>query len=58
MTRLDTYLRESGLAKSRSRAAAMIAEGCVAVNGKAETSASYTVKDGDSVELIKPDSLI
>ena len=58
MTRLDTYLRESGLAKSRSRAAAMIAEGCVSVNGKAVTSASYTVKDGDEVGLTKPDSLI
>ena len=56
MTRLDVFLRESGMAKSRSRAAAMIEEGSVLVNGVSETSPAYTVKDSDRVEV--NDSLI
>ena len=37
------------MAKSRARAASLIADGCVTVNGKAEMSPAYMLKDTDTV---------
>ena len=47
--RLDIYLAEQKLAKSRSRAASLIDGGFVTVNGIAVTKASYDVKEDDAV---------
>ncbi|MBQ4354655.1 MAG: TlyA family RNA methyltransferase [Clostridia bacterium] len=49
--RLDVYLYSEGLAKSRSRAASLIAGGFVTVNGVAVTKASYAVEDNDSIAV-------
>ncbi len=47
--RLDVYLAETGLAKSRSRAAQLISGGFISVNGKVITKASYDVTETDEV---------
>jgi len=47
--RLDTYLAEQNLAKSRSRAASLISGGFVTVNGVVILKPSYDVKDTDQV---------
>lgn len=47
--RLDIYLAEQKLAKSRSRAATLIDGGFVTVNGIVVTKASYDVKEDDAV---------
>ncbi len=47
--RLDTYLAQNHLAKSRSRAASLISGGFVTVNGIAVDKASYDVKENDAV---------
>ncbi len=47
--RLDVYLAETGLAKSRSRAAQLISGGFISVNGKIITKASYDVTETDEV---------
>ncbi len=49
--RIDRYLFENGFAKSRTRAAAMIAEGNVAVNGIRVTKPSHDVIESDNVEI-------
>ncbi|MBR5428831.1 MAG: TlyA family RNA methyltransferase [Clostridia bacterium] len=49
--RLDVYLAEHGLCRSRSRAAEMIRKSEVRVNGKTETKPSFEVPDGASVEM-------
>ncbi len=49
--RLDVYLTEKGLAKSRSKAAETIDGGFVSVNGKTVTKASFSVNDEDDVVL-------
>ena len=49
--RLDTYLAQNGLAKSRTRAAELISGGFVTVGGKTVTKPSYDVSDADEIEL-------
>ncbi len=48
--RLDTALVERSLASSRNRAARLIAERRVRVNGKTATKASLNIGDGDIIE--------
>lgn len=50
--RLDVYLSENALAKSRSKARELIDAGLVTVGGLAVTKASYEVSDGDDVAVI------
>ncbi|MBR1811880.1 MAG: TlyA family RNA methyltransferase [Clostridia bacterium] len=49
--RLDVYLVENGLCRSRSRAAALIRQGLVTVDGKPAAKPSFNVADGMSVAL-------
>lgn len=49
--RLDLYLFEKGLAKSRSFAKTLVCDGFVSVNGKKQTKASLDISDGDIVEV-------
>lgn len=48
--RLDKYLTENGIYKSRTRAARAIEENCVKVNGIPVTKASFDVREGDVVD--------
>ena len=50
--RLDVYLANSGLAKSRSRAAQLISGGFVSVNGKIITKSSYDTAETDEILLL------
>lgn len=50
--RLDVYLAERGLAKSRSFAKTLIDEGYVSVNGRKAAKASLEVTDEDDVAVI------
>ncbi|MBO5559609.1 TlyA family RNA methyltransferase [Ruminococcus sp.] len=49
--RLDIYLTEKGLAKSRERAKTMIKAGCVKVSGTVCTKPSADVADGAEIEV-------
>lgn len=49
--RLDLYLVASGDAESRTKAQYLISEGCVTVDGKVVTKASFDV-DGRTVEVV------
>ena len=49
--RLDTYLFENGLAKSRNFAKTLIVDGYVNVNGGAQKKPSYVVAENDVVEI-------
>ena len=49
--RLDIYLAEQNLAKSRNRASELIAGGFVTVNGRVITKSSYDVKENDAVAV-------
>jgi len=56
MARLDVYLVEKGLCRSRERAKAHITAGEVQVNGKTITKPSFVVIESDSIQLaINPD---
>ncbi len=50
--RLDVYLTDRGLTKSRSLASECIKKGLVSVNGTVKTKPSVEVSDGDAVELL------
>ena len=56
MSRLDVYLTENALAKSRERAKAMIKEGKVSVNGKVCTKPAFDISVDDKVKA-QPDDL-
>lgn len=55
--RLDLYLKEKELVKSRTQAAEWIADGRVTVNGIPVTKAAYSVEDTDTVHVIPPETL-
>ncbi|MGN1102429.1 MAG: TlyA family RNA methyltransferase [Huintestinicola sp.] len=52
--RLDVFLSEKGLVKSRETAKRMIAEGGVSVNGNIVTKPSKEISEGDDVRLCAP----
>ena len=49
--RLDAFLAEKGLVKSRTRAAEMIKNGLVTVNGKTAAKPSLEVDEGDEISV-------
>jgi 23S rRNA (cytidine1920-2'-O)/16S rRNA (cytidine1409-2'-O)-methyltransferase len=49
--RLDSHLAQRGLARSRTDAQNLIAQGCVRVNGEAATRPSRPVAEGDRIEV-------
>ena len=49
--RLDIYLTENGLCKSRTAAQSLIKSGGVSLNGKPCTKPSTEVADSDSIEI-------
>ena len=57
MSRLDIYLTENGLARSRERAKTLIKGGKVTVNGKTCTKPAQEIGESDSVES-QPDDLV
>jgi 23S rRNA (cytidine1920-2'-O)/16S rRNA (cytidine1409-2'-O)-methyltransferase len=52
MGRLDSYLVESGLIPTRSRAKRAILYGIIKVNNKIVTKPAYSIKPADEVEVI------
>lgn len=50
--RLDSYLADTGLAPSRTRAAKLIVAGAVAVNGTIVTKASADITETDEVTIV------
>ena len=51
-SRLDVYLAENNIVKSRSLAAALIKQGSISVNGKICVKPSFLVGNDDSVTVI------
>ncbi len=49
--RLDVYLSDNNIVKSRSLAATLIKQGSVEVNGRICTKPSYAVNDSDNVKI-------
>ena len=50
--RLDVYLSDTNIVKSRSLAATLIKQGSVEVNGRICSKPSFTVNDDDTVKII------
>lgn len=50
--RLDLYLTEAELAKSRTKASELISEGYVSVDGKIITKPSYNVSEANKIEIL------
>lgn len=50
--RLDVYLSDNNIVKSRSLAATLIKQGSVEVNGRICSKPSFTVNDDDTVKII------
>ena len=51
--RIDVYLAEKGYAQSRKRAQDLIGSGCVTVDGKKITKASYQIEEGEHEIVIE-----
>ena len=58
MTRLDAALADRGLARSRTHAARLIADGLVTVNGRGVVKASHAVSDGDQLAVAGADHYV
>lgn len=56
--RLDAALAASGLARSRTHAARLIADGLVSVNGHPEVKASFRVAEGSTLEVAAADHYV
>ncbi|MEJ1155223.1 TlyA family RNA methyltransferase [Microbacterium marmarense] len=56
--RLDTALSARGLARSRTQAASLIADGRVSVNGRIAVKASVTVDDDDTIDVASNDHYV
>ncbi|SJM47511.1 TlyA family RNA methyltransferase [Gulosibacter sp. 10] len=56
--RLDRALAERGLARSRTAAARLIADGAVRVNGEPATRAARTVDEHDELAVVEPDRYV
>ncbi len=54
--RIDVYLFEKGLSRSRSDAKRLIQEGCVFVSGVEVKKPAFEVTENDEVELILPET--
>jgi 23S rRNA (cytidine1920-2'-O)/16S rRNA (cytidine1409-2'-O)-methyltransferase len=57
-SRLDAALSERGLARSRSHAARLIADGLVTVNGVAQSKPSFRVADDQRIEVAGADHYV
>lgn len=58
MTRLDAALAARGLARSRTHAARLIADGVVSVNGTAVVKASHAVADDATITVAETDHYV
>lgn len=58
MTRLDAALADRGLARSRTHAARLIADGLVTVNGRGVVKASHAVTDTDDLVVAGADHYV
>ena len=58
MTRLDAALADRGLARSRTHAARLIADGLVTVNGRGIVKASHAVTDTDEIAVAGADHYV
>lgn len=52
MKRLDVYLVENNIIKSRAKAQELIKNNCVKVNGNIVDKCSYLVEDKDNIEIV------
>ncbi|PRY68645.1 23S rRNA (cytidine1920-2'-O)/16S rRNA (cytidine1409-2'-O)-methyltransferase [Glaciihabitans tibetensis] len=57
-SRLDSVLGDRGLARSRTHAARLIADGLVTVDGKPQVKPSFRVREGQVVEVAESDHYV